>query len=462
MNMNKDQIKEDFKTSLDKLGKINEAIAANNASKARFSSKIIEKLSQINDKVIEIGTYITTLKDELNTLRLKSNDNSSQIGDKTKEVDLLKAQLTQLDEEKKNAIAELEKLKQQYADSTAQTQTQINECEAKFRELTDVHAKITEQKNALDEQLKKTGVEGEEYAAKLQQLTDTNTQQLQEKDKQLTLLQEQNTAQMKQLQDEIAAKEATFNQQGVDAGEKATQIQSQIEQLTIEKQEKDNQIAQLQADITALKTENEDLIARIIAATQAISSATDTLRQFDDPAAFNETELDAKFKQLELSLQQISNAIQGNSVPINQESGQLLPQQNNVASQLTAQGRLPLDAQIQIDGKNFTLEEIRKQLAEKKRVLSRTNPTGAKKYADALNAIQMAASQEDVIKGLRSNTITFNDEGKIKGGKKTKKTKKNKKQKGGYTYKSNSKRRKISTTSTMRNSSKGRGYTKRR
>lgn len=507
--MNNDQIKEDFQTSLSKLGDINNAIAANNASKQAFTTNIIAKLSQINSKVIEIGKYITTLKEELKTLQSQTNQNNSKIVDNSKQVDALTAQISQLTEEKTNAINELAQIKQQYADSSTKMQTQIDECEAKLRDITTQNEVITQQKNALDEELKKTGVAGTQAAEQLQQLTDQNAKQLQEKDAQLSALQEQNTAQIKQLteentkqlqekadqltalqeqnnvemkklQDEIAAKEAALNQQGSEAGEKSNQIQSQIEQLNAENQSKQQMIDTLKNDITALKSENDDLIKRIISATQAISEATGKLREFENPAAFNQTDLDAKFTEIEQSLQQISNSIQGNSVEINQESPQILPQQNNnnnnnnvdkVATRLTAQGRLPLDAQIQIDGKIFTLEEIRKQLAEKKRILSRNNPKAANKYDAALNAIQLAASQEDVIKGLRSNNIDIKN-GAVMGGKKTKKNKKpkNKNQKGGYTYKSNAKRRNLITssmrnptiTSSRRNSARGRGYTKRR
>jgi chromosome segregation ATPase len=511
--MNNDQIKQEFQSSLDKLGEINYAIAANNKSKQAFTTNIIENLSQINAKVIEIGKYITTLKAELKILQSQTNQNNSKIVDNSKQVDALTAQISQLTEEKTNAINELAQIKQQYADSSTKMQTQINECEAKLRDIISQNEVITQQKNALDEELKKTGVEGTQAAEQLQQLTDNNAKQLQEKDSQLSALQEQNTAQIKQLteenakqlqekvdqltalqeennakikilQDEIAAKEAALNQQGSEAGEKSNQIQSEIDQLNAANQSKQEMIDTLKNDIIALKSENDDLIKRIISATQAISEATGKLREFENPAAFNQTDLDAKFKEIEVSLQQISNSIQGNSVEINQESGQLLPEQNNnvdkVATRLTPQGRLPLDAQIQINGQNFTLEEIRKQLAEKKRTVSKSNPTGAKKYADALSAIQMAASQEDVIKGLQSNSVVIKN-GAVMGGKKTKKIRKqkNRKQKGGYTYKSNAKRRNLTTssmrnpsitssmrnptiTSSRRNSARGRGHTKRR
>jgi chromosome segregation ATPase len=461
--MSDQNFKQNFDNSLKRLGGINEAIQANITSKQAFSKNIIAKLSEINEKVKQLGESIKSLKEQLTTLQAQSNDNTSQIGNKSKELDVLKAQITQLTEAKTNAIAELDQIKQKYTVDITEKQTLIDQCEEKFRALTVDNAAISKERDTLRSELTQTGEQGANHAEEIKKLTAQNAQQLLEKDEQLRMLQEKNNAEMKQLQEAIAAKDTEIQQKSVEAGNNVAQIQEEIKQLTTENQSKQQIIEKLQGDITALKNENQVLIERIIAATQAINDATNSLEVLNDPTAFNEKELAVKFQEIEASIQEISSAIQGNSVAINQESSQILPQQNNnnVASQLTKQGRLPPDANIQIDGKNFTLEEIRKQLAEKKRTLSRNNPTSANKYDAALNAIQMAASQQDVIKGLQSNNIIFNDAGQVKGGKKPKKTRKNIKQKGGYTYKSNSKRRRISTTSSRRNSAMGRGSTKR-
>ena len=286
-------------------------------------------------------------------------------------------------------------------------------------------------------------------------MTDQHTQALQQKDEQLKLQQEENDVKIKQLQDEIVAKEAELNKTITDVGNNATQLQAQIEQLTKEKQEKDNQIAQLQAQITALQNENQDLVNRIIAATQAISDATNRLRELDDPASFNEAELDAKFQELEASVQQISNAIQGNPVPNNQASGNLAPAQN----------RWPPDTPINYRGQNLILGNIINSLQNKPQKDRNTN--GPSKYAIALKRVNEAHTPEEVFQALNSSGVDAKNGG-IYGGKKTKKTKKHRKQrkqKGGYTYKLNSKRRSISTASIKKSSSgrgRGRGNTKRR
>ena len=440
--------KQNFDESLKRLGGINEAIQANIQSKRDFSDKIIAKLSEINEKVKQLGESIKSLKEQLNTLQAQSNDNTSQIGNKSKEVDVLKAQITQLTEAKTNAIAELDQIKQKYTVDIAQKQTLIDECEAKFIKLTDENAVISAERDTLRSELTQTGEQGSNHAEEIKKLTAQNAQQLLEKDEQLRLLQEKNNAEMKQLQEAIEAKDNEIQQKSAEAGNNASQIQGQIEKLTSENQSKQQMIEKLQGDITALQNENKDLIDRIIAATQAIIDATNSLEVLNDPAAFNEKELAIKFGEIEASIENISAAIQGNS-----QRQQKLPP-------LPPLPPLPNNLEVQINGQTFTLADIIEQLNMKKQLLTKNNPKAENKYALALKAVYNAATSEAVIEALRNNGIGVKN-GAIYGGKKTKKTRKNIKQKGGYTYKSNSKRRRISTTTSRRNSVIGRGSTKR-
>ena len=238
--------------------------------------------------------------------------------------------------------------------------------------------------------------------------------------------------------------EQRFPKKISDIGTNTAQLQAQIDQLTREKQEKDTQIGQLQAQITALQNENQDLISRIVAATHAISDSTNRLRELNDPASFNEADLDAKFQELEASVQQISNAIQGNPVANNQSSGQV-------------QNRLPPDTPINFKGQNLTLALIRNQLGSKPQVDRNTNQPS--KYALALRGDNNSKTPQEVLQALNSSGVDAKN-GSIYGGKKTKKYRK---QKGGYTYKLNSKRRSLSTSSIRGSASgRGRGNSKRR
>jgi DNA repair exonuclease SbcCD ATPase subunit len=278
-------------------------------------------------------------------------------------------------------------------------------------------------------------------------LTDQHIQELQQKDEQLRLQQEANNARIKQLQDEIAAKEAELNNTITDVGNNATQLQAQIEQLTREKQQKDAQIAQLQGDIAALRDENTDLYNRIVAATQAIAEATNRLGELNDPATFNEAELDAKFQELEESIQRISNVIQaGPPQPGPPQGG---PPQAG-PPQPGPQQRIPGNTRILYENVQFTFDSLSRQLETK----AQQDPRPNNKYSQALQQLQGANDADDVVAILNANRIGTTRNGGIKGGKKTKKIRK---QKGGYTYKVNSKRRSITTSPSLRSSATGRG-----
>jgi len=444
--MSNPNFKQEFEQSLQRLAQINTAIDANLRGKQEFSARIIQRLTAINDKVKQLGDAIRALKEQLTNLQAQAAANNTHIEDIGTEVNGLRAQIAQLTDQRDKALAELDQLKKQYQADVQDFQKRIDDCEEKLRQLTDQNAEITKQRDALQAELGQKGDLGAAHAEELRKLTEQHTQELQQKDEQLRLQQEANNARIKQLQDEIAAKEAELNNTITDIGTNTTQLQAQIEQLTREKQEKDNQIAQLQGDITALQTENQDLINRIIAATQAIAEATNRLQDLNDPAAFNEAELDAKFQELEASVQQISNAIQGNPVANNQASGR----------PVAGQSILPPDTPIAFKGQNLTVGLIRNQLGSKPQVDRITN--GPSKYALALRGLNNAQTPEQVLQALNSSGVDAKN-GSIYGGKKTKKNKKVRKQKGGYTYKLNSKRRSISTSSRSSASGRGIGHT---
>ena len=447
--MSNPNFKQEFEQSLQRLAQVNTAIDANLKGKQEFSARIIQRLSAINDKVKQLGDAIRALKEQLTNLQAQAATNNTHIADIGTEVNGLKAQIAQLTDQRDKAMAELDQLKKQYQTDVQGFQKKIDDCEEKLRQLTDQNVTLTQQRDALQAELTQKGDVGAAHAEELRKLSDKHTLELQQKDEQLKTQQDANNAQIKQLQDEIAAKEAELNKRITDVGTNATQLQAQIDQLTTEKQQKDAQITQLQGDITALQTENQDLINRIIAATQAITEATNRLRELNDPASFNETELDAKFQELEASLQQISNAIQGNPVLNNQASGNLASGQN----------RLPPDTPINFRGQALTLGLIRNQLGSKPQQDRVTKQPS--KYALALRGVNSAQTPQEVLQALASSGVDAKN-GAIYGGKKTKKNRKVRKQKGGYTYKVNSKRRSISTSSSSSASGRGVGHSKRR
>ena len=117
-------------------------------------------------------------------------------------------------------------------------------------------------------------------------------------------------------------------------------------------------------------------------------------------------------------------------------------------------------------GQVLTLQNIIDQLNTKISQIQLSNPKNVdNKYANALKGVRNAINNNSSIQGivgiLNDNSIKFNKDDKITGGKQSRKTKKRmrrRRQKGGYQYNEKSKRRRFTTStpnsSTSRRSSK--------
>ena len=414
--MSNPNFKQEFENSLQRLAQINTAIDANIRGKQEFSARIIQRLSAINDKVKQLGDAIRALKEQLTNLQAQAAANNTHIQDIGTEVNGLRGQIAELTDQKNRAMAELDRLQKESQAQTQALQKRIDDDEANLRQLTDLNMQLTQQRDALQAELTQKGDLGAAHAEELRKMSDKHTVELQQKDAELAAQQQAHQNQINQLQAEIAAKEADLNKTITDIGTNTAQLQAQIDQLNREKQQKDAQIDQLLRDITTLQTENQDLVNRIIAATQAISAATNRLQELNDPASFNEAELDAKFQELEASVQQISNAIQGNAQGGPQGGPQGRPQIQ----------RIPGTTRILYENTQFTFDDLRAQLQAK----ARQDPRPNNKYSQALQQLQGANDEDDVTGILQANAIMTSRNGTIKGGKKTKK---HRKQKGGYT-----------------------------
>jgi hypothetical protein len=116
----------------------------------------------------------------------------------------------------------------------------------------------------------------------------------------------------------------------------------------------------------------------------------------------------------------------------------------------TAQGSLPINTPISVINStsgqpiNVSLGLLNQQLGRKAEQVRRTNPNGDNKYQMALNKIATARTPEEVLGYLNGITIRGSPEGIIVTG--GRRTKKNKRQRGGFTYKTTSRRRSISST----------------
>jgi chromosome segregation ATPase len=440
--------KQKFDESLQRLGQINSAIDDNIKSKQEFSNQVVSRLKGINDKIRQLADSIKGLKNELTNLQTQVATNNTGIQNKDAEMQQLKSQIEQLTNEKAAAINELEQLKSQYMADTQDFQKRIDECEANLRALTEQNTAISAERDGLRNELQSKGDLASTHAGEIQKLTDQHNEQLLQREEQLKLQQEEVSTKMKQLQDEIATKDAELTKATDEFNIKASELTQQINALTQQNQEKEQTIQQLRDQLNNLQSENEDLTQRIIAATVAIMEATNRLQELNNPASFDQAGLDAAFSEVESSIQEISNAIQGNS-------------KNTKNSNMSG------NEIINYKGMQKPLSKIMKELKSKPQqdLFDPNNPKPTN-YALALQDIY---NGKEPVKALTDNFIEVKN-GAILGGRKTKKNRKYKKQKGGFTYKSNAKRKSFSSlfepqsVSSYKSANKnnlGRGKTKK-
>jgi chromosome segregation ATPase len=428
--------KTDFEAGLRKLGEINAAIDSNIRSKQEFSAQVISRLKDINQRIRGLADAITQLKTELTGLQEQVQINQTGISGKETEIIKLKEEIERLKQEKDTAIAELAQLKQQYMADTQDFQKRIDECEGQLRILTDQLNSITAERDSLKAELQSKGDLAATHAGELQNLTDQHTQKLLEKDEQLKLQQEDCAGKMKNLQDEIAAKDLEIARLRSVFENEYGNMRRQIDELNRQNQELQQNIQQLQEQLRILQEENEDLKNRIISATMAIMEATNRLQELNDPSTFDQAGLNTAFAEVEASIQDISNAIQGRG-----------------SSVINAQRQSSSDV-VNFQGVQFNIADLVQQLRTKAKQVPIDRNTGQpSKYAVALEAIQNGTPPEQA---LADASVPVKN-GKVMGGKT--KRRKNKKQRGGFTYKNNAKRRtftsSLKTTSTGSNFARG-------
>jgi chromosome segregation ATPase len=276
---------------------------------------------------------------------------------------------------------------------------------------------LTEERNALRNNLNATGDVGAQHATEIQNLTRGFESQIEEKN-----------AQIQTLQNEITGKD-------IEIARLTRELEStnnQLEQLNLQTTQNDVRLAELQSRNQELEIENADLTHIITEATTAIRSAIERMREFNNPNAFNETGKDNILRTINESIENINNIISG--AP-NQGS----PPPMQASFRNITKPPLPT---FEITDKNgnkiqYQTSQIIKQLEEK---IDNPNIKNNSKYKLALKEINDGA---DIVTTLQKY-VTFKNN--IISGGKTKKRRKYKKQRGGFTYKHNAKRKTFSTT----------------
>ena len=417
-------------TTLDQA--ITNAVETNTQSKREFSTTVIDGLTAINQRIMELANDIRQLKDELAGLQNQVVGNNGQIENNNARLREVEEQNAQLTTQRDAAVAELDRLKQQYMADTQDFQRRIDESEEQLRKLTEQMTTITTERDALRNELNGKGDLANEHATQLQNLSAAHEQQLRAQEEDCNRRFQELQVQIQPLRDEIATKDAEIARLTLELANNSSESQRRIEELTAQNTSNENRIRQIYEAARGLEVENRELIALIREATESIRTAIGRLAEFNDPASFDIAGRDRILAEINTSIENIRTLINERGVA----NPPVVGPPSNV---------------VNYQGVQFNIPDLLQQLRAKAKQVPMDRISGQpSKYVVALEAIQNGTPPEQAL----ANASVPVKNGKIMGGKT--KRRKYKKQRGGFTYKNNAKRR--SFTSSLKTTSTGSNF----
>jgi len=418
-----DAFLQEFQTNMQKLSQINGIIEKNIQDRKNMSLTVITRLGKINETIKELSGKITTLKNLTDQLQGDVNTNTASITQKQTEMDALRFQIQKLSEDNDKLKREYEEFKQKCNAESLAKQQQIDSMEAQIQKLTADNQVLQERANALTQELQNTGDIGAKSAEDLKRQSETFIAQIDQ-------MTNDNNNKIASLTSAIDGKDQEINQLQKQLAENENNTKQGETQYQVLRDEFVSKNTELQSQITKLTNENNDLIGRLKAANAAIINALQNLDQLSNDAVNQENmqNVERSFQEVENSLIEINRAVQG------QQSVQPDPQTRIV----------------QISGTNFPLAQIITQLEAFIRA-NNTNISREKKnnYIKTLQILINRNSTEAEIQRALAGITYIN--GKISGGKKTRKNKKIK-QRGGFQYKSSSSRKSLRSIMSLKKS----------
>jgi predicted nucleic acid-binding Zn-ribbon protein len=431
------QFLQDFQSSMDKLNGMNDMIQNSLKQKKEFSDNLVAKLKDINQKIKDLAGQINQLKASVDSLQGQVSNNSGAISSKDKQIADLTQKITALEGEKQQLSEQLTNFQKQCNDEKAALQQKIDADEASIRKLTEDNEALKKQSDALTAELANNGATAAQHAEQIK----TQTEEFQ---KQMAQAQQENQTKIDGLMAQIKDCDDKMLDLQKQLKDKTDEAAAHAQSITDTQTQGQSQVAKLNQDIEALKKENDDLIQRIIAATQAIKQATENLEILANsvPNQQSEQYINQLFTEIEESIKNISGVLQGNPIQPGPQPGPQpqpgQPQKINSSQLITVQ--VPGGALQQVPFSNI-IAGVQKKAGQSGNV---------QKYKDALGPLRQATTPQQVTDILNQFNISYKN-GSIMGGKKTKKIRK---QKGGFTYKLNSKRKGLSTSYRRGNSSR--------
>jgi chromosome segregation ATPase len=426
--MSAQQFLDDFQEKMAKLNNVKRNAQASIAFKEQFTNELKGKLGQINQRIIDLATLVTQLKTTSDTLQTQVNTNNASVSGKDEQIQKLTQEIQALQAEKETMTNQFNQEKQQIQAQMQQQQQKVDSLETQLREITQERDALKNEKAALQTELSSKTDTQVQHVEEINRLTQESEQRLKDQESQLNQRIQECEGKLNDFQNQLREKDEQY----ANAKQECTNQQANTIQ----------NVETLKNQVNELTTLNNTLLEKIKQASEAIDSAANELDAISNsvPNATTKQEIDTLLAEIDDSIQNINKAVQGQSAQT-QGQAQVAPNTPISLADLNSQQRV-----------DITLENLMTMLSRKASQVRRNNPTSQNKYADAINQINSASSPNEISAIIMRNNISVKD-GNVSGGKR--KTKKNRKQKGGFTYKSTSRRRSItSVTGSKRNSSK--------
>lgn len=442
---------EAFKSSLDSLQQFNtnlsSAVATDKQDKDSFLQYVNTELGDINTKIKALEELINKINAELNNLRSASENNTTIISTNDSERALLQQQLAQLQASEAQLREQLTAAQQEAAEKENTIQQQIDEKEAQITQLTASNATLKSQADALNQQLTDRSQTDADQAAAIQKMTEDNKQALEAQAS-------ANAAQIQQLQQDIAAKDAQLTELTNTHSTGLASITAELEECKKGKAEIEKEISEITAENNNLKEQNEQYEETIKTATETINSVVTSLNQLltQIPQAQDRTAIAELFKEINNEIAKLNGLLSGQQLapvqeaPVQEAPVQEAPlQEGQENQQLGRQGKkgrnsLPDNTPIPINGTTVLLGDIRKMLKAKAEQTIQI-PDAQNRHLIALKQLRTASTIVEVQTILIDNNIKWSKivPGKIDGGRSKKRNaykrySTRKKQKGGFTY----------------------------
>ena len=453
----------DFQTKIKNLNDIKGKIADNLNNKKQFTDTLKTSLGSINDRLTVLAGLIKQLKASKNDLTKTIDSNTASIDTTSSKISELNDKIATLEQDKQNSETALNNQINALQSQITEKQSQIDTQEATLATLTQQSSTLKQESDALNNELSSKGTDAAAHAQQIQQTTDHFNQQLTDQAAECAKRIEVSKSKIEELEKQIN-----------EHASQMTNAQNICESKQLEINDKQQSLAEegvmYQKKIDNLTETNNDLTEKLKQATEAIDEATTAL---NDLITNGEPNQESQ-QQINDALTKITENIEASIANINQEgdgsssSSRLLsglfsgssqeenPQEENPQEEKSSSSTsINISPNLNIAKTNLFTEARAKTMGAK-----------ATKYINFLAQANIDSSDEVIKKAIQDNGLQFykvgNNGAKLKGGRKTKKNRKNKKQKGGFTYKNKSDNRKILHTYTRKSRRKSSQNSSRR